>query len=261
MRKRYQDRTSTFSDYNSNTSPENNMYIDLSLMKNFRISVNYSVLFLDDTFQCKLSENEIYIIPDNIFVRELNDTTIKKKFSDLDKLYFEYDKNLFLLQFQMADYYFEISCFVYEENNYILRIMDNLYKHSSPDNYFIAQYLPINKHHHYGILELFTYDKLNKLEKDNMYYIVWGQNWDLDYTGENSIMVFKFKGISDEEDNESLLGTLYGVGEVFDADVIYLEDDIFVTGSGGDPVQLVKSFRPQFRPPSDLPYASTLSKL
>jgi hypothetical protein len=186
----------------------------------------------------------------------------------------------FKFEYEMEKGYIEIAFDTIDNTRYRLRITNHKQESGIndilsliPSHYLLTSddSLPITKGHHFGDLILFTPKLLKYLEKSRKYYIVVGQQWDTDFTGERSIGVLQYEGfVKNEFGSIDILGIMWNIFGDRQKEVVRKEDNfspissdgmtgLFGTGSGHDPVHLILRFAKKFKLPKFLPKAECVS--
>ncbi len=245
------------------TSMENTY--DLTNCKKFEMVRNNSLL--------KVSQYQLVTL-DEIGMLHI---VFNKDFNPMD---FYINLHKVNLEYSIGKGYIEMAFDDIDLNRYRLRIT----KHNQegqivailqtiPFHYLLTSddSLPITKNHHFGDLVLFTPNLLKYLQKYVKYYIVIGQQWDTDYTGERSIGVLQYEGVvKNDIGSLDIIGTLWNIFGDKQKEIVTKEDKFspitsngmagfFGTGSGHDPVHLIVRFAKKFHPPTFLPSAKCIS--
>jgi hypothetical protein len=181
-------------------------------------------------------------------------------------------------EYSMAKGYIEIAFDDIDLARYRIRItnhkqelkIDAILK-TIPSRYLLTSddSLPITIGHHFGDLILFTPKLLQYLHKSVKYYIVVGQQWDTDYTGERSIGVLQYEGVvKNDFGSLDVLGIMWNLCGDKEKEEVKKTDNfspissnsgLFGTGSGHDPVHFILRFAKKFKPPKFLPRAECVS--
>jgi hypothetical protein len=102
-------------------------------------------------------------------------------------------------------------------------------------------------------------------------YLVVGQQWDTDLTGERSIGVLQYEGfVKNDFGSIDILGIMWNIFGDRQEEMVTKEDNFspitsdgmtgsFGTRSGHDPVHLILRFAKNFKPPKFLPKSECVS--
>lgn len=142
---------------------------------------------------------------------------------------------------------------------YLMKLLQ-LYEN---DICFLQDSRAVVKEHHYGTLVEFTGDIIKKLVPHEKYYIVMGQWWHSDYTGEHSIRVLQYapeKTVT-SHDRYDICGLMIKDrnNSKYQDHVTYdPASDSGMLNGGDDPVYFVYEWRSGFQLSEDFPEAKTI---
>ena len=246
---------------------DGNMYIVSTTKSNIKRWIKYNNKFILSPIKnypkkwniiCKRNNSLLEVLSFTIDSKQLTIEFRNKIFPKTKKI-----MKLEKLGIDMNDTYINIG---YKDKNYNYFIeldltksspilFDLLNKYNKKKNYkdgMEQDDIDKTKDHHYGDLCLMTKQRIKKCKLGTKYYIVEGQVWSFDYTGEYSIRVIEYTGKWDDFD----YAPFKYVGKHKNNFMgINCSSDICSTGSGSDPVHFITKWNKKFNKPKGLPNA------
>ena len=228
---------------------------DLHELKDFKITVNYSELD---------GNSKMTIDPQGNVVMDLKSKYIPR-FNN-KKITLKIDKNV---NYEISNYGHLIITFKIKDDYFVIWAKPDKRKYDTINELFkkagnkLGRWMDGNyfdeiKDHHFGHLVKYNFAQMKKL-KPGKYYIVWGQEWDKDYTGDVSIAVLHLEDVQKIDGRVIIIGHVEATDYSLEGELLVPFNgnwkDYPVTGSGSDAILFVKKWRKGFKAPKGLPKA------